>query len=161
MSTIKEVEIAGVNAAGQPVDAKGNVVVAVDVAPEHPEQIFPVDPSRVALQGTQRTAVNFRNVKTLAKADGEAKEGSVADTKRVQEELIKLGWSIDENGYGVQTEIALKRFQAERGILPDGVLGPITKELLFGELEEREDIVEVREDEVAAGDKPKVKTVVK
>lgn len=53
------------------------------------------------------------------------------DVKRVQQALISLGYSLDPDGadgiYGSVTETAVKKFQQDKGIDIDGVVGPETR----------------------------------
>ncbi len=56
------------------------------------------------------------------------------DVKRVQQALSDLGYSLDPDGvdgfYGSITETAVKKFQQDKGIDVDGVVGPETRSQL-------------------------------
>lgn len=60
---------------------------------------------------------------------------------RVQQQLQRLDYFEEEpTGYfGDITENALKRFQRDRGLKPDGILGPNTEAALFGESQPKSD----------------------
>lgn len=51
------------------------------------------------------------------------------EVAELQERLRELGFDA-EGEYGEVTELAVIRFQESRGLLPDGVVGPITREAL-------------------------------
>jgi hypothetical protein len=55
--------------------------------------------------------------------------------KAVQEQLIAIGYSLPEYGadgdFGDETEAAVKQFQTDRGLEPDGILRAIDMSLLF------------------------------
>jgi peptidoglycan hydrolase-like protein with peptidoglycan-binding domain len=61
------------------------------------------------------------------------KQGSQGpEVKQLQETLNKLGYSVGtaDGVFGAQTETAVKRFQADKGLEADGVVGPKTQEAL-------------------------------
>lgn len=59
---------------------------------------------------------------------GTVRRGSRGDAVRaVQQRLADRGWRIAVDGvYGPQTEAVVRKFQAEKGLSPDGVAGPLT-----------------------------------
>ncbi len=49
----------------------------------------------------------------------------------IQEYLLYLGYEIDVDGqFGLETEMAIRHFQKEHGLLVDGLVGPETQDLL-------------------------------
>ena len=56
------------------------------------------------------------------------------DVRQVQQALISQGYSLGELGadeiYGLTTENALKKFQQDKGLVVDGIVGPTTREKL-------------------------------
>lgn len=64
-----------------------------------------------------------------------------AEVTRVQQQLQRLDYFEEQpTGYfGDITENALKRFQRDRGLKPDGVFGPATEAALFGENQQESD----------------------
>jgi hypothetical protein len=54
------------------------------------------------------------------------------DTHLIQEKLNECGVSVPITGnFGEMTEAAVRRFQEERGLDPDGIVGPGTRAALF------------------------------
>ena len=56
------------------------------------------------------------------------------DVRKVQQALLSQGYSLGELGadeiYGMTTENALKKFQQDKGLVVDGIVGPTTREKL-------------------------------
>jgi hypothetical protein len=54
------------------------------------------------------------------------------DTHLIQEKLNECGVSVPVTGnFGDLTDAAIRRFQEERGLAPDGIVGPATRAALF------------------------------
>lgn len=56
----------------------------------------------------------------------------IVDIRKVQERLNELGYDCGpaDGVKGPQTEDAIKQFQRDKGLEPDGIVGPKTKEAL-------------------------------
>lgn len=53
------------------------------------------------------------------------------EVKALQKKLHAIGYSIQDDGhFGIKTDQALRTFQAKQGLLPDGIVGKITREAL-------------------------------
>lgn len=53
------------------------------------------------------------------------------EVKALQKQLHAIGYSIQDDGhFGVKTDQALRTFQAKQGLLPDGIVGKLTREAL-------------------------------
>ncbi|MFB2933844.1 peptidoglycan-binding protein [Aerosakkonemataceae cyanobacterium BLCC-F154] len=56
------------------------------------------------------------------------------DVRQVQQALIKLGYSVGESGadgfYGMETVNAVRKFQQDKGLEVDGIVGPATRQKL-------------------------------
>lgn len=74
---------------------------------------------------------------------GAALAQDAEDTYLLQERLNSCGYSVPVTGhYGEQTEAAIRRFQADRDMLVDGVAGPDTRTMLFACREKERVIIE-------------------
>jgi N-acetyl-anhydromuramyl-L-alanine amidase AmpD len=65
----------------------------------------------------------------------------------LQERLRELGFDAPGQ-FGASTEVAVKRFQESRGLLPDGLVGPRTREALAEDEPDEGDVREPEEGEV-------------
>ena len=65
---------------------------------------------------------------TLAPGSGEDSLGGSNAVRSLQRRLSQLGYSVGpiDGRYGRRTEAAVRRFQKDVGLLPDGVAGPLT-----------------------------------
>jgi GH24 family phage-related lysozyme (muramidase) len=55
------------------------------------------------------------------------------EVKQLQQQLRRLGSELAANGvFGPATEESVKRFQSQHGLAVDGVVGPLTRDKLFG-----------------------------
>ena len=53
------------------------------------------------------------------------------ETRQLQEKLLTLGFDLVPDGiFGAITQAAIIDFQAKNGLVPDGIVGPQTKERL-------------------------------
>jgi peptidoglycan hydrolase-like protein with peptidoglycan-binding domain len=56
------------------------------------------------------------------------------DVHKVQQALVNLGYSLGESRadalYGLATENAVRKFQKDKGVVVDGIVGPATREKL-------------------------------
>jgi peptidoglycan hydrolase-like protein with peptidoglycan-binding domain len=56
-----------------------------------------------------------------------------ADVEQWQRRMVELGFPLDIDGkYGPKSKEACQRFQAQRGLQVDGIVGPITWAATFG-----------------------------
>ena len=58
------------------------------------------------------------------------------DVQALQERLLELGYDqvgVPDGIYGARTDQAVRQFQGDSGLVIDGVVGPVTWELLFSE----------------------------
>ena len=73
---------------------------------------------------------------SLASSKYPCKGWNGEEVKRVQQALISKGYSCGSSGvdgsFGPDTDSAVRKFQADRGMEVDGIVGPITQTALFG-----------------------------
>jgi peptidoglycan hydrolase-like protein with peptidoglycan-binding domain len=88
--------------------------------------------------GTENAVIDFQadhNLNQDGKVGNNTWNEIKAEIKPIQEQLIKLGYSVGSCGadgiYGYSTVEAVKNFQKNNGLSVDGIAGPNTQNALF------------------------------
>lgn len=73
---------------------------------------------------------------SLASSKYPCKGWTGAEVKRIQQALIDKGYSVGNAGidgdFGIDTDKAVRKFQFDRGLEIDGIVGPMTQTALYG-----------------------------
>lgn len=86
--------------------------------------------------GKLTSGASTNTASSLASSKYPCKGWTGAEVKRLQQALINKGYSCGTAGvdgsFGSDTDAAVRKFQSDRGLAVDGIVGPVTQTALYG-----------------------------